>query len=415
MPLRVHHYYPMKSSNSGDDLVARCIRETVVRHFGPAEFTGFPASNRYPDSDRPIGLCRGNVERNNAEADLVVIGGSNLLEPRKPHPGEPHPMSLVADEEAIRRLRRPLLLVGMGTGSSFGKGIRPYQPRARAAIRALFTRSFAHAVRDQTTVQQLARIGVATTCTGCPVTFLTDRPIARVTQPAPLLVSLPPSRILKRFFGPSFMRLAMNYVRWLRDSSIPTVVTLHERCDVEPAQALVPQGVEVFHSEDLDDLIARFEDSRGVIGFRLHAGLLGVGLGKPIVPVGVDWRGLAFIDTFRLWDLAIRPFRFSQGSKLRRLTQRLLDGDPVVSDRLDRAKNAFRARYEAFFRSAASRFSALARPGRTGARAYGFGDDRSRSIPTTTGRAGPRHAPWREAGVAGARPTPSATAGHAAR
>ncbi len=188
----------------------------------------------------------------------MVIGGSNSLEPRKPHSGDLHTWDLVADEDAIRRLRRPLLLIGMGTGSSFGKRIRPYQPRARAEIRALFAQSYAHAVRDQTTVEQLARIGVETTCTGCPVTFLTDRPITRVTRPAPLLVSLPPSRILKRFLGPSFMRLAMNYVRWLRDLGIATVVTLHERCDVEPAQSLVPQGVEVFHTDDLDKLIARF-------------------------------------------------------------------------------------------------------------------------------------------------------------
>ena len=103
-----------------------------------------------------------------------------------------------------------------------------------------------------------------------------------------------------------------------------------------PARSLVPPGVDVFHTDDLDELIARFEDSCGVIGFRLHAGLLGLGLGKPIVPVGVDWRGLASIHTFQLWDLAIRPFRFGQASKLRRLTHMLLDGDPALFDRLDR-------------------------------------------------------------------------------
>ncbi len=100
-----------------------------------------------------------------------------------------------------------------------------------------------------------------------------------------------------------------------------------------------------------------------MIGFRLHAGLLGLGLGRPIVPVGVDWRGLASIHTFQLWDLAVRPFRFGQASKLRRLTRRLLDGDPAFFERLDSAKNTFRARYEAFFRSAAARFNALARAG----------------------------------------------------
>jgi hypothetical protein len=56
MPLRVHHYYPMRSPNSGDGLVARCIRDTIARHFGPADFTDFPASHRYPGRDRAVGL-----------------------------------------------------------------------------------------------------------------------------------------------------------------------------------------------------------------------------------------------------------------------------------------------------------------------------------------------------------------------
>ena len=325
-------------------------------------FTDFAAFSRGGEPGSPAGLCAENVERNNA-ADLVVVGGSNLLEPRKPHRGAEHTWGLIADEDAVRRLRPPLLLVGMGTGSSFGKRIRPYQPRACAEVRSLFAHAYAHAVRDQTTVERLADIGVATTCTGCPVTFLTDRPVTPATRPAPLLVSLPPSRMVKRFLGPSFMRLAMSHVRWLRDAGVPTVVTLHERCDIEPARALVPEGVEVFHTDDLDELIGRFENSCGVIGFRLHAGLLGLGLGKPIVPVGVDWRGLASIHTFGFWDLAIRPFRFGQGAKLRRLTRRLLDGDPAFFDRLNRAKEVFRGRYEEFFRRAAARFNGLARAG----------------------------------------------------
>src|SRR5262245_50675966 len=126
--LRVHHYYPVKSQNSGDALVARAIRQAFVRHFGPAEFTDLPATDRDPDHDRPVGLCPDNVARNNAEADIVIVGGSNLLEPRKPRSGDDPGWGLVADETAIQRLRRPLLLIGMGTGSSFGKRIRGYQP-----------------------------------------------------------------------------------------------------------------------------------------------------------------------------------------------------------------------------------------------------------------------------------------------
>jgi polysaccharide pyruvyl transferase WcaK-like protein len=176
----------------------------------------------------------------------------------------------------------------------------------------------------------------------------------------PLVVSFPPSRIVRRLAGRIFMRGAVRYIQWLRRLEIPVVVTLHETRDLECAQQWLPRDVQTFYTEGVDELIARYEACRGVIGFRLHAALLALGLGKPIVPVGVDWRGLAFIETFQLADLAIRPMRLGQFGKLRRLTQLLLRGDPRLVHRLDEAKLQFRRRYESFLSQAAHHFSAAA-------------------------------------------------------
>jgi hypothetical protein len=363
MPLQVHHYYPYLSQNSGDALVARALRSAFVRHFGPAEFVDFPATTRYQEGDRPIGLCRANVQRSNREADVVVVGGSNLLEPCKQRERRQANLPLVIDGEALRTLRTPTLLVGMGTGSSFGEGIAAYSAGAREAIRLLHERSLGFAVRDVTTAGRLADIGVSSVCTGCPVTFLTDRPIRAVKEQGPLLVSLPPTRILKRFLGPAFMGLAMKFVGWLQGQGVPVVVTLHERCDREHARRLVPSGIDIFYTESVDELIARFEESIGVVGFRLHAGLLGMGLGKPIIAAGVDWRGLAAIETFGFQDLAVRPFRLGQLAKLKRLAGRLLARDAAFSARQQQAKEHFRGRHEEFFRQAVRRFSGRARAG----------------------------------------------------
>ena len=362
MPIVVHHYFPLGSANVGDGLVARAIRQATTRHFGDCDFIDFPANERYPGSDRVLGLCGENLARTNREADLVIVGGSNMLKARKPRRKTMWgPVTggwgVQTDLDSIAQLRVPLLLLGMGTGSSFGKRIRPYRSPAVDEIRLLHQKAFASAVRDRTTAEKLAEIGVSSECTGCPVTFLTPRPVRAVEQrDLPLLVSFPPPRIVQRIGGGSFMRQSMRYIQWLKDQGTPMVVTLHDTEDVQPAQEWVPKGVEIFCTTNLDELISRFESCRGVIGFRLHAALLGLGLGKPVVPVGVDWRGIAFIQTFGLEDVSIRAMRMGQFSKLRALTGRLLSDDEELIERLAQGKARFGARYDDFLSRAACAF-----------------------------------------------------------
>lgn len=355
--LIVHHYYPVGTENIGDRLVAQAIRQAVRRCFGPADFVDMPVNDFSPSTAGPVGLVDDNVDRTNAEADLVIVGGSNLLEPRahSRRTAAPH-WGVLTDLVSIHRLARPLLLLGMGTGSGFAKPIRRWSPQACQEIRLLHAHSFASAVRDQTTADRLAAIGVATSNVGCPVTFLTDRPIQPTDATLPLIVSFPPARILKAFGGKSFMAAAMHYVQRLIRSGVPVVVTLHAASDLAVTRTWVPSNVELFYTEDVDKLIARYEASRGVIGFRLHAALLGLGLGKPVIPVGIDWRGLGFIQTFGLEAYSVRPSRLGQFGKLWRLTNRLLSNDARLLAALDQAKSEFRLRFETFLGEAAARF-----------------------------------------------------------
>jgi len=216
-------------------------------------------------------------------------------------------------------------------------------------VRALHERAILAAVRDTLTVDKLARIGVNATCAGCPVTFLTDRAVtATEASDGPLIVSMPPTRLLRRWLGRRYVRSVMRYVTWLRDrDDTDVLVTLHDARDVDPARSLVPDGVPTFYSDDLDALIDRVERSRGVVGFRLHAALLGLALGKPVVPVALDWRGEAFIRTTALDACGVRALRTGQAAKLRTLTDRLLSSDPALLTQLIDAKTALAARYDA--------------------------------------------------------------------
>jgi len=360
MTIKIHHYFPLGSDNIGDHLVARAIRTALGRHLGDIQVVDMPVNDRYK-GERLIGLRGENVDRSNSEADLIVIGGSNLLEPRRlkaKSAGKPG-WGVFTDAQSIERIEKPLLLIGMGTGSDFGRPVPDYDPVSADQVKRLHEKAFASAVRDDATFNQLAGIGVTTLCTGCPVTFLTDRPVKAADPKLPLIVSLPPNRIRRQLKGRLFMQATVKYIEWLRSRGVPLVVTLHETSDLPLAKEILPSWVEQFYTEDLDELVARYEASRGVIGFRLHAGLLGLGLSKPIIPVGVDWRGQAFVETFGLQDIAIRPAWFGEFAKLRALTQQLLDDDPALIGALDRAKSAYSARYENFLKNAVARFSAL--------------------------------------------------------
>ena len=182
-----------------------------------------------------------NVDRTNAEADLVIVSGLNLLQPRTPpRRASTQDWGLLTDLVSIHRLARPLLLLGMGTGSGFGKAIPRWSRQAREEIRLLHAHAFAAAVRDQTTADRLASIGVTTPGIGCPVTFLTDRPVRPADAGFPLIVSFPPARILKSIVGRAFMAATMQYVQGLIRSDVPVVVTLHAASDLAITRAWIP-------------------------------------------------------------------------------------------------------------------------------------------------------------------------------
>ncbi|MFO0814193.1 MAG: polysaccharide pyruvyl transferase family protein [Gemmatales bacterium] len=358
MSLRVHHYYPAKSTNVGDTLVAHAIQTALRRHLGDITVTSMHVNHRHATLGEASGLLEANVQRSNLEADLVVVGGSNLLEPRKPSRRNAANFrwhwGVQTEVEWLQALRPPVLLLGMGSGSEWRGTIRPYTSKAATEIRTLFQMSLASAVRDEPTREALEKIGVTTECTGCPVTFLTDRQV-QFDAGKPLIVSLPPARILKTWSGRWFMHRTMNYLRWLRKNQVEFVVTLHERADLDFASHWVPKATPLFYTENVSELITRYEECCAVIGFRLHAALLSLGLGKPIIPVNVDWRGRGFSHTFGLQDVALEPDAWNCFTRLRILTNELLRGGSSLETRLRERKEHFRLRYESFLSAAMTR------------------------------------------------------------
>src|SRR6266576_4820222 len=128
--MRIHHFYP-RTRNLGDHFVqigiARMIREIV-----PAAVFELRDVNSRGLENIDYGLTQSAVARANREADLIIVGGSNLYEGALGWPWGVH-----LDLEALKKLRVPLLLLGVGTGSSFESPIHRPSARARREIKLL--------------------------------------------------------------------------------------------------------------------------------------------------------------------------------------------------------------------------------------------------------------------------------------
>src|SRR5689334_19225002 len=110
--MRVHHFFP-RTRNIGDHFVQSGIQSLVKSIREDVEFESFDINSR-GSSREDYGLTSRTIERANRESDLVIVGGSNLYEGALGWPWGVH-----LDKKALRQLRVPLFLIGIGTGSAF--------------------------------------------------------------------------------------------------------------------------------------------------------------------------------------------------------------------------------------------------------------------------------------------------------
>ena len=150
--MRIHHFYP-RTSNIGDHFVQRGIARLIRSVISNAEFELFDVNSR--GVDRDYGLTGSAIERANREADLVVVGGSNLYEGAWNWPWGVH-----LDAAAVRNLRVPLFLLGIGTGSGFASKVHRPSRRAVSEIKLLNERAALSGVRDVTTLEWLRNLGI---------------------------------------------------------------------------------------------------------------------------------------------------------------------------------------------------------------------------------------------------------------
>jgi polysaccharide pyruvyl transferase WcaK-like protein len=319
--MRIHHFFP-RTRNLGDHFVqigiTRMIRELVPE----AVFELHDVNSRGLEKVN-YGLSRTAIERANKEADLIIVGGSNLYEGAL---GWPWGVDL--DLEALEELRVPLFLMGIGTGSSFDSPLHKPSARAKLEIKALNERAVLSGARDVTTLEWLHELAVTKAkLMGDPATFIFNYPL-RQTDVGSVLVTIPPRRIWnsKRQFwkvhtnGRAIFSSLAKLTRTLLEKGEQVSVVCNDQRDLPVAQRLFGKWLPepVVCPATAEEYFQLLSKSRAVVSGRLHTAVVAFSLGIPFLLIDIDQRTHGFLRTYQLETSAILPTR----SGLDRLTER---------------------------------------------------------------------------------------------
>lgn len=359
--MRVQHFYP-KTRNAGDHFVQRGIERMIREVIPDATFELFNVNSR-GDDETGYGLTHANVERANREADLVVVGGSNLYEGSLRWPWGVH-----IEAGALERLRVPLFLLGIGTGSDFLS--RAHRPSRRAAreIRLLNERADFSGVRDTLTLEWLRRLGVSKAeLTGDPAAFIFNRPARGPGEGEHVLVVTPPLRFWSggsRFWrvrrrGRALFHAEVSLAHSLAERGLKVVVACNDPSDVPLARELFGGRFanQVERPQSPEEYFQLLSDSRAVVTGRLHTAVAAFSLGVPFALIDADQRSHGFVDTYGLGDWALEPSR-DFDARLNALAAKLLSDDVRAEwEPLVRKRDLMRERAMKLLRAALARIA----------------------------------------------------------
>jgi len=321
----IHHFYP-RTRNIGDHFVQRGISSMVHRIIPEARFETFDVNSRGQDK-LSYGLTQAAIERANDAADLVIVGGSNLYEGAFGWPWGVH-----LDPDALTKLRVPLFLLGVGTGSAFASEL--HQPAAGAVREITLLNELASlsGVRDVITLAWLKRVGITKAkLLGDPATFIFNHPM-QTNKTGHILVVIPPYRVWnnKRQFltvykrGRAVFRALAGITRTLLEQGQKVVVACNDPNDLELAQQLFA-GYDVTCPSTPEDYFKLLRKSRAVISGRLHTAVVAFSLGIPFLLLDIDGRTSGFVQTYQLDNWAVSAADHGIAERLTAKTLNLLN------------------------------------------------------------------------------------------
>lgn len=307
----------------------------MVRMIVPdATFELFNINSRGADKIE-YGLTEFAVERANREANLIVVGGSNLYEGSYRWRWGVH-----LEVDAVKQLRVPLLLLGIGSGSNFASPLHSPSTRATNEIKLLNDYATLSGSRDVITFDWLQGLGISKTkLTGDPATFIFNQPLRPnyySDGDSHILIAMPPRRFWtsKRQFwnvqrrGRPMFRALVTLAKTLLKEGRKVVVACNDPIDLPIAQSLfadwLPGGVVCPATPE--EYFQLLSNSKAVVSGRLHTAVVAFSLGIPFLLIDADQRTHGFVKTYQLESLSVVPSLTGIEASLQEQTNRLLAG-----------------------------------------------------------------------------------------
>jgi hypothetical protein len=343
----IHHYCP-HTFNAGDHFVVRSIRMHLQKHLPEAVFVPKAvASNR--GWGEPIGLRGVNIRNSNELADAVILGGSDQYNNWSPR----------IKAEEIRYLKPPLFFVGLGV-SSKDLDQPPYISKTKYLedILAANRKTVLSSVRDDISAEFLRGIGFdSPVVTGCPALYLFDEPLRVGEKGNPVLLSFPYPMVRGESQWHKYRALIEvmeQLIAGLVREGEDCLVVCHDDRDVREAQECLEGRVPIFFSNYADDYFRLYKNAKMVVGSRLHATILALGMGVPSVNIDLDLRGQGFSRTFGLeeWNLSYKDPKLLD--KLKERMGILASGDLTSFAGFEKQRTKYKAVFGRFIADTAA-------------------------------------------------------------
>jgi polysaccharide pyruvyl transferase WcaK-like protein len=248
------------------------------------------------------------------------------------------PWGVHLDPEALKKLRVPLFLLGVGTGSGFASALHKPSARAVREITLLNDYAVLSGARDVITLAWLKDLGVTNAkLMGDPATFIFNRPWRRKLS-GHILVVIPPSRIWnsKRQFlnvyrrGRAVFRALAGITGTLLKQRQKVVVACNDPNDIDLAQQLFA-GYEVTCPATPEEYFKILASSRAVLSGRLHTAVAAFSLGIPFLLIDIDGRTRGFVQTYQLDRWAVNTLDPDIAERLHDQTLNLLNESELMT------------------------------------------------------------------------------------